>query len=435
MSQTKHQQVIAHIESLTVGEKVSVRQLARELGVSEGTVYRAIKETENQGYVTSIPKVGTLRIEKKKDRTIESLTYHELSLLLEGRFLSGVDHKDDVPKNYYVALRTADLDSARVSSNTLLITSGNEEIIRQAVKRGIPILVAGHENISNMNFEFHETDAPIVLVCPHQIFELISTINKTIFERVKRRDFVMVSDVMSEKPFVMQETDCVGDYFRLSKSAGHSRFPVLNEQGMLVGLCTARHVANQSEDMLIREVMQPHPVVAKPDDMMSYLARLFVLEEAEIIPILSLEDQLVGVVTRQDVIEALQTTQKQPQFGDAVDILVLSGFDLKEREPEVEIVGPITDFMLDETGEASIGNLTIIATNAATIAVRLKENLIYQAVQVNTQVYEPIVEDMVIHVRVSLYMLRGREVQATVRLISEGVVVGLSTMLLLPTGK
>ena len=74
MQQTKHQQVIAHIESLPVGEKVSVRQLARELGVSEGTVYRAIKEAENQGYVTSIPKVGTLRIEKNKERTIDTLS-------------------------------------------------------------------------------------------------------------------------------------------------------------------------------------------------------------------------------------------------------------------------------------------------------------------------------------------------------------------------
>ncbi len=434
MSQTKHQQVISHIESLTVGEKVSVRQLARELGVSEGTVYRAIKEAENQGYVTSIPKVGTLRIEKNKDRTIESLTYHELSLLLEGRILSGIAHKDDVPKSYYVALSEEDVAPPRVNDHTLVITSGNEAIVRKAYENGIPLLLAGYDT-SEKQFNFCETDDTIVLSCPIEIFELISVINKTIFERVKRRDFVMVSDVMTEKPYVLHDDDRVSDYFTLTKTSEHSRFPVLNQANQLVGIITARQVANQSHERRIGGLMMTNPVTAKPEDMMSYLARIFVLEETEIIPIVNLEERLVGVVTRQDVIEALQSTQKQPQFGDTVDIVVLSGFELKEREPEVAIVGPITDFMLDDSGEASVGNLTMIASNAAIIAVRLKENLVYQVAQSNIQVYEPVVEDMIVRAQVSLYMMRGREIQAVVKMTSDNILVALATMVLLPSGK
>ena len=47
---TKHEQILRYIESLTVGEKISVRQVAKALEVSDGTAYRAIKEAENQNY-------------------------------------------------------------------------------------------------------------------------------------------------------------------------------------------------------------------------------------------------------------------------------------------------------------------------------------------------------------------------------------------------
>ena len=45
---TKHEQILKHIDELPVGEKISVRQIAKALNVSEGTADRAIKEAENQ---------------------------------------------------------------------------------------------------------------------------------------------------------------------------------------------------------------------------------------------------------------------------------------------------------------------------------------------------------------------------------------------------
>lgn len=61
---TKHEQLLQHIEQLKVGSKISVRGLARELGVSEGTAYRAVKEAENFGLVVTKERIGTVRIEK-----------------------------------------------------------------------------------------------------------------------------------------------------------------------------------------------------------------------------------------------------------------------------------------------------------------------------------------------------------------------------------
>lgn len=65
---TKHERILQYIESLPVGDKISVRQIAKEMKVSEGTAYRAIKEAENRSLVSSIERVGTIRIEKKKKK-------------------------------------------------------------------------------------------------------------------------------------------------------------------------------------------------------------------------------------------------------------------------------------------------------------------------------------------------------------------------------
>lgn len=82
---TKHEQILTYIDSLPVGEKISVRRIAKEMKVSEGTAYRAIKEAENKGFVSTIERVGTIRIEQKKKENIEKLTYAEVVNVIDGQ--------------------------------------------------------------------------------------------------------------------------------------------------------------------------------------------------------------------------------------------------------------------------------------------------------------------------------------------------------------
>ena len=73
MTATKHEQILKYIEDLEVGSKVSVRQIAKDLEVSEGTAYRAINQAKNSGLVSSIPKVATVRIEKPVQKQLEDM--------------------------------------------------------------------------------------------------------------------------------------------------------------------------------------------------------------------------------------------------------------------------------------------------------------------------------------------------------------------------
>ena len=45
---SKHQEIIAYLEKLPIGKRVSVRSISNYLVVSDGTAYRAIKEAEQR---------------------------------------------------------------------------------------------------------------------------------------------------------------------------------------------------------------------------------------------------------------------------------------------------------------------------------------------------------------------------------------------------
>ncbi len=122
------------------------------------------------------------------------------------------------------------------------------------------------------------------------------------------------------------------------------------------------------------------------------------------IPVVDDTQQLVGVVNRQDIIQALQQTQKQPQFGETVDNLTLSGFKLGEanEENQISILGNITQFMMNDVGSASSGALTMIISNAATIAARKLHRLQTVVDEMHLICLEPVKQDEEVTVTVKL---------------------------------
>jgi|GEM_PF-6744595 len=58
----KQNQIIQHICTIPINTRVSVRLLATQLGVSQGTAYKALKKCEEMGLVRTAPRIGTIRI-------------------------------------------------------------------------------------------------------------------------------------------------------------------------------------------------------------------------------------------------------------------------------------------------------------------------------------------------------------------------------------
>ncbi len=75
------------------------------------------------------------------------------------------------------------------------------------------------------------------------------------------------------------------------------------------------------------------------------------------------------------MLEAFQQIQKQPQFGETVDNLVLSGFHYVDESENLTIRGEITQFMANEFGSASCGNLVTLMNMTGYVALRKKYRL------------------------------------------------------------
>lgn len=372
MAATKHEQILNYIEALPVGAKVSVRQIAKDLSVSEGTAYRAIKQAENVGLVSSIPKVATIRIEKPVKKQLEDMTLHEINLIVEGTFLVGANHSNRIPKSFAACFSVEELRKKNISSNTLVIVGNVAELQHLAVRKGAALLVVGGAIPSAELLEQAEETGTPVMSSLYDAFETISMINKAIYERLVQQDLVRVGDIMKRDVATLYPYDTILDWHELTLKSGHSNFPVINGENKLLGVVTPLDVTGMSSNMPISEVMDTEMLTAKPDNLVSHISRLLVWEDCDMIPVVNDENRLVGVVNRQDIIQALQQTQKQPQFGETVDNLTLSGFKLADSDGDnrIAIVGKITQFMMNEVNIASAGALSMIISNAATIAAR-----------------------------------------------------------------
>ncbi len=75
----KIDRIMEHIKEMQLGTKLSVRTLAKDRGVSDATAYKAIKLMEEEGYLETLPRTGTIRVESEKEKKIESITYNEIN--------------------------------------------------------------------------------------------------------------------------------------------------------------------------------------------------------------------------------------------------------------------------------------------------------------------------------------------------------------------
>jgi predicted transcriptional regulator len=384
--ETKHELIIRFIKDLEVGTKVSVRQIAKELDVSEGTAYRAIKDAEAQGLVSSIPKVGTIRIEEEEEKELEDLSLREISLIVEGEVLCGHEKLGMVPDQFLIGSTSEKFIERYIEKQTLLLVGDREEVQLLGLDKGAALLVTGGFGVSEQVLEKGRSLNLPIITCPYDTFVATSMINRAVYERLSYKELVRVEDIMITDVDYLSPEYTVSQWHELAQKTGHSRFPVVDQNGVVVGIVSAVDVAGVDPDTSILAVMTADVLTAGPKTLVTHLSRVLVWEGFELVPIVDDEKHLVGVVSRQDILKAFQQTQKQPQVGETVDNLTLSGFKLGEWDGGVKLEGDITEFMVSELGTASVGTVVMILSTAAFIAIR--KSLRWDTVTENFTLYQ-----------------------------------------------
>ena len=124
---------------------------------------------------------------------------------------------------------------------------------------------------------------------------------------------VRVEELMSRRVHVIDGGDTVSTAASRMQRSGHEGYPVL-ENGKLVGLLTRRAVDRAMGHNLaaspVREVMEPGAISVSPDDSIDALQRIMMESGWGQIPVQDKEGNLLGIVTRTDVLKRWDQRQQ-----------------------------------------------------------------------------------------------------------------------------
>ena len=346
---SKHQKILEYIKSLPIGSKISVRQVAKELKVSEGTAYRAIKESENRGFVSSIERVGTVRIQKKERDNVEKLSYSEIVNIVSGQLIAGRGGVHEIVQDFAIGAMDSEQVGQHIRKGTLLI-----------LEKGCAILVTGGYVPNDSIRALADSKNLPLIITPHDTFSVTHLINRVTNDQIIKRDIITVESIYInvEKLYTINLNNTVKDWYELQLKAGHTRYPVVNEYGKLVGIVTARDVFLQEKDALIKEVMERKVETTTLETPISSVANTMLSEGYELIPVIDSKNTLLGVVTRKIVINSLLTNNRfqDGNNNDTFDEIMRKGIVPRADGLQVKVIPQ----MLDQFGTFSSSALLSI---------------------------------------------------------------------------
>lgn len=371
---TKHEQILKYIDDLPIGEKISVRQIAKELSVSEGTAYRAIKDAENKGYVSTIERVGTIRIERKKKENIEKLTYAEVVNIVDGQVLGGRDGLHKTLNKFVIGAMKLEAMMRYTGAGNLLIIGNRTNAHELALQAGAAVLITGgFDTDENVKRIADELQLPIIS-SSYDTFTVATLINRAIYDQLIKKEILLVEDILTplDETAYLKAGETVARWFELNHETTHSRFPVVDNNNRVIGMVTSKDIMGSDHGVPIEKLMTKQPMTVNGKTSVASSAHMMVWEGIEMLPVVDNHQNLQGIISRQDVLKALQMIQRQPQVGETIDDVITSqlvGVNGKGKGDEVyrcEVTPQMTNYL----GTISYGVFTTIVTEAANRVLR-----------------------------------------------------------------
>ena len=365
---TKHQRIIEYIESLPVGEKISVRTIAKNMQLSEGTAYRAIKAAENLGIVSTIERVGTIRIERKSKDNFEKLSFGEVVKIIEGEVYGGSQGLDKILNRFVIGAMTEEAMTRYIQPESLLIIGNRDHAQLLALEQGAAVLITGGFSASKELIRRADELAIPVIGTTYDTFTVASLINRAMSDQLIKKKIMIVADIyteFSQTNYLMLD-DTVEGYRKMNYKTGYSRFPVINHSNRLVGIVTAKDVIGKNDQLVIERVMTRNPSITKLHASVASVAHSMIWNGLEMLPVVQDNMELIGIISRQDVMKAMQLAQRQPQVGNTFEDDVAESLNIVEMDTQVsKFQFKVTPQMTNNLGMLSFGVLCEVVSVAS----------------------------------------------------------------------
>src|SRR5699024_6370345 len=337
--------------------------------------YRAIKEAENQGLVSSIERVGTIRIERKEKEHFKKLTFAEVINVVDGKVLGGRGGLHKTLNKFVIGAMQLDAMMRYTDADSSLIVGNRVKANELAIKAGAAVLITGgFDTTEYIKKLADEKDLPIMSTT-YDTFTVAEMINRAIYDQMIKKEIVFVSDIHTpnEEVHHLYNSDTIDDWYKLNELTTHTRFPVIDHAGRVSGMVTTKDVVGEDGDTEIEKVLTKTPVTVQAKTSLAYVAHLMVWEGIEVVPVVDQSYELEGIVSRQDVLKALNEMQRQPQVGETIHDVISRGLEAVDDDPTV-LHTEVTPQMTNQLGTIANGVITTLITEAsARLLIHLKK--------------------------------------------------------------
>lgn len=351
---SKHQEILDYLEKLAVGKRVSVRSISNHLKVSDGTAYRAIKEAENRGIVETRPRSGTVRIEKKATVRIERLTYSEIARISDSEVLAGTAGLSQEFSKFSIGAMTRQNIIRYLVKGGLMIVGDRENIQLLALENSNAILVTGGFSVSDRVIQVADKLGIPVMVTHYDTFTVATMINHALSNVRIKTDLKTVEQVYHSKfdYGYLQDKDTIKHFHDLMKQTKHVRFPVINANNRVIGVVSMLDVVDKESNLEVKKVMSKNLIVAKPQASLANISQKMIFEDLNMLPVVSEDLSLLGVITRRQAVENLPNFQHGNLYTYSDQILSNLQYEEGVYQFEVEPA------MIDNAGNFAQGVLT-----------------------------------------------------------------------------
>lgn len=413
-----------------MGDKISVRQIAKEMQVSEGTAYRAIKEAENRRLVSSIERVGTIRIEKKKKENIERLTFAEIVNIVDGQVLGGKTGLHKTLTKFVIGAMQLEDMMRYTDAGSLLIVGNRIRAHENALRAGAAVLITGGFDTTEDNKLLADSlDLPIISTS-YDTFTVATMINRAIYDQLIKKDILFIEDIyvpMTDTA-VLRNDETIHHFQKLNERTTHGAFPVVTANNKLAGMITVKDVIGREENELIEKVMTKNPIAGSMKMSVASAGHRMIWEGIDLLPIVDDDNVLQGVISRQDVLKALQLAQRQPQHGETIDDLVKNEMKVLGDE-ELIVEFKVTPQMTNQYGAISYGAFTTLLAEVGSFALKRRKR--GDAVAENMTIYfiKPVQMESTLIVKPRILDMSRKFVKMDFEVFNQQILVGKAMMM------